>query len=163
MNNEVATVKRLGKDKYEVTTSNGTKYHSKHVLITFSSGVLLSGNVNFLPKLPAWKMESLNMVPMSHYCKIFLRFDKQFWDNFRYMMIATKFKGHYMHWQNYNHELYPGKNILVATLTGDICYENHLYTDAEIKKEIAKVLKKVFPGATESIGKNEVILFWTQE
>ena len=66
-----------------------------------------------------------------------------------------------MHWQNYNHELYPGKNILLATLTGDICYEKHLYTDAEVKKEIAKVLKKVFPGATEPIGKNEVILFWT--
>ena len=154
LQNNVKEIRRVANKKYEVFTSNGTKYIAKHVLVTFSSGVLQSDYVKFNPKLPAWKIEALNMVPMNHYCKIFFLFKKKFWDNAGYVMFATKFNGEYLHWQNFEIPgLYSGKPVLQVVLVGDLCYENHFYTDNEIKTEVTKILKKVYVNATAPIRK----------
>ena len=151
LNKEVTKIQKNPNNTYFVYVKDGTRYSAKHVLVSFSSGVLNAGTVKFEPELPNWKREALAMVPMCHYCKIFLKFDKQFWDNSTYFMLATKFRGKYMHWHNlaniYN------ESMLLATLTGHICKESHMYTDEEIKTQVYEVLRKVYKNATKPQGR----------
>ena len=122
--------------------------------MTVSTGVLLANSIKFTPSLPAWKIEALNMAPMCHYCKIFFTFSDIFWDNSKgYFMVATKRKGHFVHWQNFNIDgLFPGSKMLLATLTGDICEESYTYTEEQIKDQAFEVLKSVFANATRPTG-----------
>ncbi|XP_057296945.1 uncharacterized protein LOC130625848 [Hydractinia symbiolongicarpus] len=147
----ITRVPRL-KNKYRVITANNKIYLTKHVLITVSSGVLQAGNIKIHPALPIWKTQALDMAPMSHYCKIILRFSKQFWDSDEFILLATSSRGKYSHWQNFNRpNLVPGKHILLGTLTGDFCHDHQKKTDEEVKKEIYKVLKNVYPQASMPI------------
>ena len=69
-------------------------------------------------------------------------------------MFATKYRGRYMHWQNFDTKgLFKGKRILQATTTGEICYESHFKSDDDITKELYDVLKKVYKNATKPISK----------
>ena len=79
LNTEVKTVRKTIDDKYIVNTSKGS-YTAKHVVVSFSSGVLLAKKVQFQPDLPTWKTEALKYVPMGHYCKYFFKFPYQFWE-----------------------------------------------------------------------------------
>ena len=63
LNTEVKKISQMSKEKYIVTIKDGTQYTAKHVLVTFSTGVIISGNVEFEPKLPNWKLEALSMAP----------------------------------------------------------------------------------------------------
>jgi len=139
---EVKSVIQQGENKYLVTTNKGV-YKAKHVITTFSSGVLLAEKVQFKPKLPSWKMEALQYVPMGHYCKYFFKFPYQFWEEgVSYILLATKTRGHYVHWQNMNQaHFYPGSNILLATLTGETCKEKEALDDATIIEEAMKVIR----------------------
>ena len=150
LNQEIVSVKKVNKNKYDVSTKNGSKYSAKHVLLTFSTGVLNSRTVKFQPELPQWKYEALALAPMGHYCKMFLLFNEMFWDNSNYFLITTKFRGYYMHWQNFKN--YNGKNMLLSTITGDMCKESHSKSDDTVKNEIYQVLKNVYENATMPTG-----------
>ena len=142
-------------DNVTLTCSDGTTYFAKKILLTVSTGVLQSKLINFVPKLPKWKIAALTLTPMCHYCKIFLQFDSVFWDNDKgYMMIVNpKSKDYYVIWQNMNIDgLFPGSKTLLATLVGDICEESYKYDKNEIIDQAYQVLKKVFPNATRPTG-----------
>ena len=66
LNQEIVSVKKVNKNKFDVSTKNGSKYSAKHVLLTFSTGVLNSRTVKFQPELPQWKYEALALAPMGH-------------------------------------------------------------------------------------------------
>jgi len=150
LNHEIMRITAIHNNTlYEVMTTKWKKYYTKKVVVTFSAGVLTYGNVKFIPSLPEWKMEALNMVPMCHYCKIYLRFPNAFWDDSYYIMLTAKTRGEYVHWQNFKvPTLFPNENILMLTLTGDTCVQNQKKTDSEVIEEITKVLKSVYPNAT---------------
>ena len=142
-------------DKVTLTCADGTTYFAKKILVTVSTGVLQSKLINFVPKLPSWKIAALSMTPMCHYCKIFLQFESVFWDNSKgYMMITNPtLKDYYVHWQNMNKDgLFPGSNTLMVSLTGDLCEESYNYNSSEIMEQAYQVLKKVFPSATRPKG-----------
>lgn len=142
LNTEVQSVVRKWGGRFYVTTNKGV-YRAKHVIVSFSSGVLLANKVRFQPPLPAWKTAALQYVPMGHYCKYFFKFPYQFWeDKVTYIIIGTKPRGHYVHWQNMNQpHFYPGSNILLATLTGEMCKETDSKDDATVIKEAMKIIR----------------------
>jgi len=78
-----------------VTTSSGEVYTSDYCLCTFSTGVLASDMVQFVPPLPQWKQDAVLKHPMNVYTKIFLKFDKKFWDNNEYILLAAEKRGYY--------------------------------------------------------------------
>jgi len=142
LNTEIASIMRTPDRKYSVITSNHRVYRAKHVVVTFSSGVLLANKVVFKPPIPSWKMNSLQKVPMGHYCKFFFQFPYQFWEDSTYIVLATKVRGNYVHWQNMNRaHLFPGSNILLCTLTGQMCKEKQLLSDEVVTKEAMKILR----------------------
>ena len=93
LNTEVQSIVKTDNNHYIVTTNKGT-YKAKHVIVTFSSGVLLAEKIRFQPPLPSWKMEALRYVPMGHYCKYFFKFPYQFWeDGVTYIILANHKRG----------------------------------------------------------------------
>lgn len=69
------------------------------IVCTASIGVLKSGNLNFNPALPKWKVNAINDVDMGNYVKIFCTFSEKFWDDYNeYIFIANRRKGTYPMW-----------------------------------------------------------------
>ena len=67
-----------------VTTSRGT-FDADAAVVTLPLGVLKSGNVEFLPKLPAGKQHAISRLGMGHLAKVVLRYDKAFWHRDQYV------------------------------------------------------------------------------
>lgn len=156
LNTEIASIQRTPDGKYTVTTSKHQIYRAKNVVVSFSSGVLLASKVHFSPPLPTWKMNALQKVPMGHYCKFFFQFPYQFWENSVYIVLATKVRNNYVHWQNLNKpHLFPGSHILLCTVTGEECKQKQLLSDAQIIKEAMAILRiqKPYNNAPDPIGK----------
>ena len=82
--NTIVTKIDYSKEKVEVSTEGGEAYTTDYVLVTFSSGVFINSIVNFVPTLPSWKTDAIAMIPMGHYCKVFLKFPQKFWDDNNY-------------------------------------------------------------------------------
>ena len=69
------------------------------------------------------------------------------------MLTDTERKDYYVLWQNMNKDgLFPGSNVLMVTLTGDMCKESYRSNSTEIMEQAYQVLKKVFPGTTRPKG-----------
>ena len=49
--------------------------------------------------MPKWKKDAFDQVKMSNYAKIFLKFEKPFWDDLEYFYIAGSVKGQYSIWK----------------------------------------------------------------
>lgn len=151
LNHGVTTIEKLhGRKKYMAYFENGKSITADYILTTFSSGVLQSNTVKFIPKLPTWKREAFKMVPMSHYSRIFLKFEKKFWDDATYIIFASNFSEKNYHWTNFKQKgLYPDTNILLATITGEASYKLQDRADKEIKEELTRALKCVYPDTIE--------------
>ena len=78
LNQEIVSVTKTDKYKFDVFTKNGSIYSAKHVLVIFSTGVLNARTIKCQPELSVWKCEALVLAPMSHYCKLFLLFTERF-------------------------------------------------------------------------------------
>ena len=144
LNQEVMKIERKS-NMFRIVTSTWKSYFAKHVLVTFSSGVLQSNDIQFIPPLAVWKREALSLVPMCHYCKIYMNFPNSFWESSGYILLGAKHKRQYMHYQNYKMPgLFPDRNILVATITGDFCYQSQRLNDTEVTNQIMSTLRKVY-------------------
>ena len=125
-----------------VKTANGLTYTGDYAFITFSTGVLLSGTVKFIPPLPKWKMEAAELLPMCQYTKIFLKFPRRFWDSNNFVLVASENRGYYVHWQNFGR--YVNESILIGTVTGFESIRVEKLTDKQVIDEAMTVLKKVY-------------------
>ncbi len=63
----------------DVLTNHGS-YHAYQVLVTVPLGVLQAGKIAFNPSLPRTKREAIRKTRMGVFNKVFLKFDKVFWD-----------------------------------------------------------------------------------
>jgi len=151
------------KKSFTVNCSDGSTYKSKFVLVTVSTGVLQANTIKFTPPLPDWKTQAVSMFPMGHYCKIFLKFSDVFWDKDKdyIMILPTQKKGYFIHWQNLDKKgLFLGSKMLLATLTGELCFESSYYSDSRIIDEAFDVLKKVYQNATRPTGMSFSFDLW---
>lgn len=86
-----------------ITTDKGTFVANKHVVVTFSIGVLQDNRVTWTPRMPDWKKEAIYSFAMALYQKIFLLFDRQFWKDDQYQLYADPdVRGRHPLWQNLN-------------------------------------------------------------
>lgn len=51
------------------------------MLVTASIGVLQAGSINFVPPLPAWKTKAIANAKITSYVKVFVNWQKRWWDN----------------------------------------------------------------------------------
>ena len=128
-----------------VKTNNSETYQANHIIVTVSSGVLINDLIKFNPPLPSWKKDVINLIPMCHYCKLFLKFPLSFWDNTSYILFAQKVRGDRVHWQNFDKPtLLKEQHILMLTLTGDLCLRADQMNDSDVIEEAMTSLRKVY-------------------
>lgn len=74
-------VKKISYDAQGVDIyTNTNHFHADYVIITVPLGVLKAGAIQFSPALPPNKQNSINKMRMGVYDKVYLLFDKPFWD-----------------------------------------------------------------------------------
>lgn len=128
-----------------VSTVDGETYFGSYGLCTFSTGVLSSNSVAFSPKLPQWKIEAINKIPLAHYTKIFIKFPFKFWDSHEFILYAHRVWGYYPIWMDIEaRDILPGSAILHVTVTGEMSLKVESQPESETLKEIMTELKKVY-------------------
>ncbi len=60
---------------------NGVHHYADAIIVTVSVGVLKAGIIDFIPDLPASKLDAIDTIGMGNGMKISLRFSSQIWDS----------------------------------------------------------------------------------
>lgn len=112
----------------QVHTDKGTFVARKHVVSTLSIGVLQDDRVTWKPALPEWKQEAIFSFAMAVYQKIFLLFDRKFWNDEQFTYYSDpEVRGRYPVWQNLNA---PG--FFNGSTEGYVMFNTHV--DAEARR-----------------------------
>lgn len=140
-------VKSISYSRYgvKVTTIQGETFAADYGICTFSNGVLASDSVKFIPRLPRWKVEAINRVPLGYYTKIFIKFPYKFWDSHEFILYAHHIRGYYPIWMDLeSRDIAPGSAILYVTVTGDMSIKVEGQSEEQTLQEIMKELRKVY-------------------
>ena len=137
-----------------VDTISGRKrktYCAKYALVTFSIGVLQSPRVvQFVPRLPKWKLDAVNMFTMNHLVRVFLKYKKRFWEDVTFVDRTDKVKGRYSAFQPLDHYRYnisqsSPANVIVWTIIGDIADTIARQPAWKTRSEIKEVFEEMYP------------------
>ncbi|KAL1675618.1 hypothetical protein EV122DRAFT_292581 [Schizophyllum commune] len=142
-----------------VILANGTTLTADYVIWTFSLGVLQNDEVEWVPRLPAWKREAIAAFTMATYTKVFVHFagEDRFWFDTEMALYASSRRGHYPLWQSldvpadHTPQFLPGSRILFGTVTGDDALEISALsgaTEEDVRADVKEVLQNMFPNAT---------------
>lgn len=86
--NSPVTVVDISGIKPVAIDDNGVYHYADAVIVTVSLGVLKAGIIDFVPDLPASKLDAINTIGMGKGMKISLRFSSQIWDA-KFMSVLT--------------------------------------------------------------------------
>lgn len=138
----VARIEKTGKAA-QLTTSTGSSYQARHVLVTVPLGVLKTKQIEFshpLSRKRAAAIKSLGMGLMNKCC---LRFDRVFWpessDVFSYLGEKD---GYWSEWLSLSK--ISGKPVLMGFNVGDPAREIETMDDSATVDQAMQVLKSIF-------------------
>ncbi|EKD69822.1 MAG: hypothetical protein ACD_46C00722G0005 [uncultured bacterium] len=139
-------VKQIDYDKNGVTvhTKNAT-YQAKYVVSTLSLGVLKAGTVNFNPALPAEKQTAIKQMGFGLYDKIYLLFDKIFWNNkheWQIFLSDSANPDETLEVLNYNR--FSKQPILLVFTAGNFAKQLEALPDEQVITKIMAILKKTY-------------------
>ena len=129
----------------KVKTTEGETFIADYGICTFSTGVLASDSIEFKPRLPRWKVEAINRIPLAHYTKIFIKFPYKFWDSREFILYAHETRGYFPIWMDLeSRDIAPGSAILHVTVTGDMSLKVEGQSEEKTLKEIMAELRNVY-------------------
>lgn len=138
---------RVSKIDYSETkvkiTHNGTVTEADYVLVTVPLGVLKSGNIQFVPVLPAAKQNAIEKVGMNCVNKFLLIWNDAFWDNAQYICYTPATKDKFNYFVNVK-KFQPSVNALMTFAYADYARQTETMTDAQVMNEIMLHLKDVY-------------------
>ena len=124
---------------------------AKYAIVTFSVGVLQSkeGQAMFNPQLPEWKVSAIGKLDYIHYLKIFVKFNRTFWDNnVTFIYHVSKDRGYYPVIQplgsTISKILPKDSNILVFFLTEDYAFNVSYQPKNITQMQIMNILRKLY-------------------
>lgn len=141
-------------------------YCAKYALVTFSIGVLQSQRVvRFSPPLPRWKREVLSKFSMGNLIRVFLKFNKPFWDDVTFIDRVDKIKGRYPAFQpldhfRYNISLSDPVHVIAWSITdkqADIVGSQPV---EKTKRDVMEVLREMYPDAAISEPEDILVTNW---
>ena len=113
-------VREINYDPKGVTiVTQDETYHAKKVVITVPLGVLKSNKIKFHPDLPKDKRDAIARLEMGNYEKLYLLFDKVFWDKDKEWigMLPQKQEEAF---NIFNYYKYTKKPILIVFTSGKL-------------------------------------------
>lgn len=108
-----------------------------------SIGVLQKNVIRFEPKLPEWKVKSINEQVMGNFTKVFAAFDAPFWPKVQYMGIALEKKGRWAAWHNFGTS--GDKHILMCMVVGPEGLRVENLNEKALMDEIEELFSDIFP------------------
>ena len=133
-----------------VNTQSHT-FTADKVLITLPLGVLKSGSIEFIPRLPAAKTNAINRLGMGLLNKCILRFNRAFWaEKYDWLGYIPALNGRWAEWISLSRQV--GKPILVGFNAADFGREIEHWTDTEIVSSGMETLRRIYgPGTPDPI------------
>ena len=127
-------------------------YCGKRALVTFSIGVLQSPRtVRFIPRLPQWKLNAVNMFRMNHLIRVFLKYKEPFWEDVTFVDRLDKVKGRYAAFQpldHYRYNISHPSHIIAWSVIGDQADLITKQSISEIKSDLKAVFQEMYPDKT---------------
>lgn len=132
----------MGKDDVRVTAGD-TSYTADAVLITVPLGVLKSEAIQFNPPLDPVKQSAIDRLGMGLLNKVYLKFDKVFWDKDVDVIgyVGPK-RGYFSEWINFYK--YTGEPILLGFNASSVADELETRTDADVIDEAMSALRNMY-------------------
>lgn len=125
-----------------VVTNNGD-FSAKRAIVTVPIGVLRAGELTFTPELPAASRESISKLQMNAFEKIFLRFDKQFWDQDVYTIRRQGPAAKWWHsW--YNVSAASNHPTLLTFAGGEAAQATRTLSDEQIVDSVMVALREIY-------------------
>lgn len=117
------------------------------VIVTVPLGVLKSGGLAFDPPLPLEKQQAIAQMGMGTLDKLYLLFDRVFWDDADYIMTPENDlpRGHFNDWMPYDR--YLGAPVILAFNGGPTALELAGDSDEELLAKALKTLDMAYPDA----------------
>jgi len=148
-----------------VLTSAGSEYQAKAAICTFSAGVVhkaITTHTLFYPQLPSWKLDAFSKALNGVYTKIFLKFDRRFWEDADYVLYAhPQRRGYYAVWQDLESGgkfFPPGSNILLVTVVQNESKRVEVQPQEQTVREILAVLRSMYGDAVPTNGPINVVV-----
>lgn len=118
-------------------------YSADRLIVTLPLGVLKTGEVKFLPELPAEKQTAIQSLGMGVLNKCYLRFAKAFWPtDVDWIEKVPVVRNEWTEWLSYAHvEKLP---ILLGFNAGDKGREIERWSDARIVASAMKTLRQIY-------------------
>jgi len=116
-----------------------------------SLGVLQNNAVTFSPALPLWKQLGINTFDMGIYTKIFLQFDKPFWNTSTqfFLYADPNQRGYYPVFQSLDGPGFlPGSGIIFVTVVHTQSSQVEKQDDATTRAQVLAVLRHMFGAKT---------------
>lgn len=122
-------------------------YSADRLIVTLPLGVLKTGEVRFLPELPAEKRTAIKSLGMGVLNKCYLRFARAFWPtDVDWIEKIPVVRNEWTEWLSYTHaEQLP---ILLGFNAGDQGREIESWSDARIVASAMKTLRQIYGPAT---------------
>jgi monoamine oxidase len=142
---EVSAVELAGKG-VTIRSAKGMERRFDAVLVTVSLGVLKSGKIAFSPALPAAKSKAIDSIGMGTLDKLYLRFDKPFWDDRTWIMTPRDDlpRGQFSEWLNLHR--YTGEPIIVALNGASAALSLAGESDERVVAKAVQTLTRAYSG-----------------
>ena len=146
---KVVTEIKYSSNGIEVRTKDNEIYKAKYGLCTFSTGVLASDLVEFIPDLPKWKKEAISRIPLAYYTNIFVKFPDAFWENNEFIINAGSTTETFPLVYNVNKKgIHKGSNVLLFTAVEDNSLRIETQSKNDTLAEVMKTLHKIYPNVS---------------
>ncbi|MBX7241184.1 MAG: FAD-dependent oxidoreductase [Bacteroidia bacterium] len=141
LNQRVSKVDYSGK-KIQVT-HNGSMTEADYVIVSVPLGVLKANAIQFMPDLPATKLNAVEKVGMSCVNKFLLTWDTAFWDDVQYLSYTPDAKDKFNYFVNLK-KFHPTVNALMTFAYADYARLTENMTDTQVISEIMVHLKDMY-------------------
>lgn len=116
--NQIVSQINYGPDGVNIITQH-EKYHANQVIITVPLGVLKANAIKFHPALPKDKRAAISQLGMGSYEKLYLLFDKVFWDKDK-EWIGMLPQNEQEAFNIFNYYKYTKKPVLIVFTSGKL-------------------------------------------
>lgn len=137
-------VERVEWSAYGVTVvTNAGTFAASDVVVTVPTGVLRSPDFVISPPLPDELADALERLPMNAFEKVFLRFDRKFWDDNVYAVRQQGQEGLWWHsW--YDLTALHGEPTLLTFAAGDAAREIRQWADGDVAASVMTQLRRLY-------------------
>jgi lysine-specific histone demethylase 1B len=156
IHNTIVSIIDYSQTEIIVTDSIGNTFTADKVIVTVPITILKSGDIQFIPALPAAKTEAFSKIGMDAGMKVFLKFTNKFYDE---NIIGGSICAAYA---DDSIGKVPNDNILLAFIMGDQAeYLTSLGSDAAITNALLMELDTMYSGQASASFESSHVENWT--